>query len=489
MIPDDPITPDPTPGTPAESTLPAGTPVPAPADPDDEAATSAEFARTLQEFEHERRSAAQAAGAATEITVGMKLKGKVVSVGDEHVLVDFGGRSEAVAETRHFRAEDGSVKVGPGDPVELFVVEAGEQVVLAPSIRADAHAALRQMREAHAAGVPVSGRVASVNSGGIEVDLSGTRAFCPLSQIEAGFCADPSVYIGRTLEFIVTSVGETKGSVVLSRRQLLRRGEEEQAKRLLAALKVGDELDGTVVRLEAFGAFVDLGGVDGMVHVSEIRHERVAHPDQVLKAGEKVRVKVLRLDAGKDGRQRIALSIKATSPDPWDGIEQRYAAGARVLGVVARLTDFGAFITLEPGIDGLIHVSEAAPQRIEHVKEVLQPGQTVEALVLGVDAEKKRISLSLKRAVEGFVEEPADGPGAGRARSAGPPRPRAAREYPGAPRSSAERGRPAAPRGRGSVQVFQPPAAPGAEPELTTMAIALRAAMERAKKKEEGGRS
>lgn len=479
MIPDDLPTPGPDPREAA--------PVPPPADPDDETATQAEFARALAEFEQGRRSAALAAGAATEISVGMRIKGKVVSVGDEHTLVDFGGRSEAVVESRHFRAEDGSVGVKPGDAVELFVVEAGEQVVLAPSIRADAHAALRQMREAHAAGVPVTGRVSSVNSGGIEVDLSGTRAFCPLSQIEAGFCADASVYIGRTLEFLVTSVGETKGSVVLSRRQLLRRGEEEQAKRLVASLKAGDELDGTVVRLEAFGAFVDLGGVDGMVHVSEIRHERVGHPDQALQVGEKVRVKVLRLDTGKDGRQRIALSIKATAPDPWGGVEQRYAAGARVLGVVARLTDFGAFVTLEPGVDGLIHVSEAAPQRIEHVKEVLQPGQTVEAVVIGVDAEKKRISLSLKRAAEDWAETaPPERPGrGGRGERAGSPR--GERGERGDRGERGERGRSGAPRSRGPERIVIPPAGAGTEPELTTMAIALRAAMERAKKKQEEG--
>ena len=330
----------------------------------------------------------------------MKVKARVVSVGEEHTLFDFGGRSEAVAETRHFRAEDGTPGVKPDDVLELFVVEAGDQVVLAPSIRADAHAALRQMREAHAAGVPVSGRVTGLNSGGLEVDLSGERAFCPLSHIESGFCADPSVYVGRTLEFLVTSVGDAKGSVVLSRRQLLRRGEEEQAKKLVASLKPGDELDGTVARLEAFGAFVDLGGVDGLVHVSEIRHERVGHPSQVLRQGEKVHVKVLRLDVGKDGRQRIALSIKATAPDPWTGIESRYSPGMRVMGVVARLTDFGAFVTLEPGIDGLVHVSEAAPQRIAHVKDVLTVGQTIEAMVLSVDPEKKRVSLSIKRTVE-----------------------------------------------------------------------------------------
>ena len=501
MIPDTP---------PIEPTLPS--------EPEEDAAVSAEFARALDEFEQDKRSAAAAAGAATEITVGMKLKGKVVSVGEEHTLLDFGGRSEAVAETRHFRAEDGTPGVKPGDLLELFVVEAGDQVVLAPSIRADAHEALRQMREAYAAGVPVSGRVTGLNSGGLEVDLSGERAFCPLSHIDSGYCADPSVYVGRTLEFLVTSVGDTKGSVVLSRRQLLRRGEEEQAKKLVASLKPGDELDGTVARLEAFGAFVDLGGVDGLVHVSEIRHERVGHPGQVLRQGEKVHVKVLRLDTGKDGRQRIALSIKATAPDPWTGIESRYSPGLRVMGLVARLTDFGAFVTLEPGIDGLVHVSEAAPQRITHVKDVLTVGQTIEAVVLSVDPEKKRVSLSIKRTAEDWLPPAAEQPrervpersgerGGGRSsersseRGTGRGGERSSERGGGrgGERGSGRGGERGGERGseRGSerggrtpqVQVFPPPAQPGAGPELTTMALALRAAVERAKQKQEGGGS
>ena len=501
---------------------------PATPDPDDEAA-STDFARALEEFERSKRSAAAAAGAATDIAVGMKVRGKVVAVGEEHTLMDFGGRSEAVVETRHFRAEDGSLGVAPGQVLELFVVEAGDQVVLAPSIRADAHAALRQVREAHAAGVPVSGRVTGVNTGGLEVDLGGARAFCPVSQIEAGFCAEPAGFVGRTLEFLVTQVGDARGGVVLSRRLLLRQAQEEQAKKLLASLKPGDELDGTVARIEAFGAFVDLGGVDGMVHVSEIRHERVGNPRDALTVGEKVHVKVLRLDTGKDGRQRIALSIKAATPDPWTGIETRFTPGTRVQGVVARLTDFGAFVTLAPGIDGLVHVSEAAPQRVGHVKEVLAPGQPVEAVVLGVDPAKKRIALSIREALAGSLP-PARTPAAGEitdARVAGikpfgvfvdlpdyGPRVSALlpREETGEPRGAdlarlfsvgqtlqveileakegklrvgltharPARAEPAAPA----------PAAAGApprpEPELTTMAIALRKAMEDARRRQEG---
>jgi small subunit ribosomal protein S1 len=290
-------------------------------------------------------------------------------------------------------------------------------------------------------------------------------------------------------------VGESKGSVVLSRRQLLRRADEEKAGQLIANIKPGDELEGTVARLETFGAFVDLGGVDGMVHVSEIRHERVAHPGQVLQAGEKVKVKVLRVETGRDGRPRIALSIKATAADPWQGIEARYPVGARVMGVVARLADFGAFVTLEPGIDGLVHVSEVALERIGHVREVLTPGQAIEAVVLGVDPEKKRVSLSVRRATEGWTPE--QEAAAGPARAFGGERPargdRPRRE--GGPRERGprrddrdegpRRGRDRGPSRDTTTTIIS--SKPSGEPELTTMAIALRAALERAKQKENGG--
>ncbi|HVP15069.1 MAG TPA: S1 RNA-binding domain-containing protein [Terriglobales bacterium] len=507
---------------------PVSAPPPPPRDPDAEP-ESTDFGRALEEFEKSRGSAAAAAGAAAEIRVGMKVKGRIVSVGEEHTLVDFGGRSEGVAETRRLRGDDASRALAPGDELELFVVEAGDQIVLAPSLRADAGPALAQVREAQAAGVPVTGRVTALNAGGLEVDLGGARGFCPVSQIEAGFCAEPAAYVGRTLEFLVRSVGDARGGVVLSRRQLLRREEEERARQLVESLKVGDEREGTVARLESFGAFVDLGGVDGLVHVSEIRHERTGHPSQALRVGEKVRVRVLRIDAGRDGRSRIALSIKAATPDPWQGIETRFTPGMRVRGVVARLADFGAFVTLAPGIDGLVHVSEASAQRVAHVKEVLAPGQEIEAAVLAVDPAKKRISLSI-REVESAGLPPARTPAAGEiveGRVAGikpfgvfvdlpeyGPRVTGLlpREETGEPRG-ADLGRVFSVGLPLTVEVLEAkegrirlglvharPAAPepakapsGAtkapEPELTTMAIALRKAMEEARRREQQGGS
>jgi small subunit ribosomal protein S1 len=276
-----------------------------------------------------------------------------------------------------------------------------------------------------------------------------------VSQIESGYCADPSGYVGRTLEFLVTAIEDSRRSAVLSRRQLLRRTEEEETRRRLAALKPGDELDGTVARLEAFGAFVDLGGMDGLVHVSEIQYGRVSHPRDVLRPGEKVRVRVLRIEVGKDGRPRIALSIKASSPDPWIEVPQRFAPGMRVKGVVARLTEFGAFVTLAPGIDGLVHVSEITPHRTVRVKDALAAGQEIEAIVLAVDVAKRRISLSIRAA--GADGERADLAGDARERPA---------VAPAAPEAA--------------------PPAPPVDLPPTTMAIALREAADRARRKQAG---
>ena len=448
-----------------------------PADPDEDA-TSNEFARALEEHESAARAAAAATRAAADIVPGARVKGKVVAVGDEHTLIDYGGRSEAVAETRQFRAEDGSINVAAGDVLELFVIEAGDQVVLARTMRAEGRAALQQVREARAAGVPVTGRVTAINAGGLAVDLGGARGFCPLSQIEAGFCADPSIYIGRTLEFLVTAIEDARGSAVLSRKQLLRRAEEERMRRLLAALKPGDELDGTVARLESFGAFIDLGGLDGLVHVSEIRHERLGHPRDALRQGEPVRVRVLRIETGKDGRPRIALSIKAATPDPWTGIEARFVPGTRVRGVVARLTDFGAFVTLAPGIDALVHVSEAAPRKVRHVREVLAPGESIEAVVLAVDPVKKRISLSIRAALstpESSTQAAGETPGPRPERGGRDPEDRTAPREEQASQQHPAR----APA----------PATSLTEPPMTTMGIALRKAQEEAAKRRERGGS
>jgi small subunit ribosomal protein S1 len=427
--------------------------------------SSQDFARALEDYERGSGAGHESipAGVARDLAVGDKVQGRVVSIGDTHALVDHGGRSEAVADLSPFRNEDGTLRIAVGETLELFVVEAGDQITLAPVARSEKGGELRALREAQAAGMPVSGRVTGVNAGGLAVELGRVRGFCPVSQIDTTFVTDPSVFVGRTLEFLVTKVEDARGGVVLSRRQQLQREQKEQARRALAALKPGDLLEGKVARLEPFGAFVDLGGVDGLVHVSEIGHERVGHPRERLTEGQPVKVKVLAVESGAAGKTRISLSIKATLPDPWTGIEERFKPGMRVTGVVSRLADFGAFVNLAPGVDGLVHVSEAAMGHVKHVKDVLAAGDSIEAIVLAVDPVKKRISLSLKQAMSGEPPAPA-----------APPRARTERTREPASAVRPERAREPA-----------PPAKPAAPPELTPMAIALRKAMEKARARQE----
>ncbi len=376
-------------------------------DPEAADAPSTDFAQALADHESSPTATAQQESAAVEPRKGQKVKARVVSIGEEHIVFDFGGRSEATAETRAFRADDGSMKITAGETLELFVKEVGDQIVLAAKGGGDRNAAaMAQLREAHAAGMPVRGRVTAVNTGGVVVDLSGVRSFCPISQIENGFCADANVHIGKSYEFLVTKMGESKRDLVVSRRELLRKAEKAEAGNLLAAIKEGDVRDGRVVKLEGFGAFIDLGGVQGMAHVSELAHGRVNHPSDVLREGETVKVKVLRVEGGDGSKRRIALSIKAMLADPWTTVAETFTVGQRVTGTVTRLADFGAFVQIAPGIEGLVHVSESALTRVAHVKDVMAPNDSVEALVLTVEPDKRRVSLSVRQALGGAPAEP-----------------------------------------------------------------------------------
>lgn len=431
--------------------------------PDDEdearaAAAAAEFAAALESFEGDQPSAAgRAKGAHDEPgahRMGSRVRGRVVSVSGEVLLLDIGGRSEAVGDAREFRDASGATTVAVGDLLELFVVEASEPLVLARAARRHGQVSLGALRQARESGLPVRGKVTAVNTGGLAVDVEGVRAFCPLSQIDCQYVEDPAPYVGRVLEFLVTEVDESRARVVVSRKGLLQREQQERARARLAELAPGQELEGTVTRLEPFGAFVDLGGLEGMVHVSEISHARLEHPREALAAGEKVRVKVLRVEPARDGRPRVALSVRATAPDPWAAAVQRFAVGARVPGVVVRLADFGAFVNLAPGVDGLVHVSQVSERRIHHVREVLSPGQGVEVVVLAVDPERKRLSLSIREAVEHPIES-----------------------------SRVERERETAESDPGSAQA----ARPVDPPALTPMQLAFRRAKEEQQRREQSG--
>ncbi|MCA9726499.1 MAG: S1 RNA-binding domain-containing protein, partial [Candidatus Eisenbacteria bacterium] len=316
--------------------------------------------------------------------VGSRVQARIVQLGEETSFVDFGGRSEGVVETRLLRGDDGELQYQIGDSIELTVISDQDQVVLGTSMQVDSSDALRMIREARQQGLPVSGKVIALNAGGLEVQVSGVRGFCPFSQVEIGYCAEPSAFIGQTLDFLVDQM-EEKGkstNLVLSRKNLLLRTEAQRTEEMLDTLKAGAELEGTVTRMQPFGAFVDLGGVEGLVHVSEIQYGRTDKPSDVLKSGQKVRVRVLNLDRQEGKRPRISLSIKAAKPDPWNDVTEQFWEGKKTNGTVMRLTNFGAFVELTPGIEGLVHVSEIAHRQIADPSEVLSVGQVVEVSVL-----------------------------------------------------------------------------------------------------------
>jgi small subunit ribosomal protein S1 len=320
-----------------------------------------------------------------ELEIGQLITGTIMAVHGDIALVSVGGKSEAVMD----RTELGELR--PGDGLDAVIT------TLSPEIRVSHRLAIERrereaLRGAFGNGVPVEGKVTGRNKGGYDVSIAGLRAFCPMSQIDLGFPRNVDAYLGKSFLFRITELADDLSSLVVSRAQVLKDEREAAADQAWSRIAPGAELDGTVKSIRDFGVFVDLGGVDGMVHVSELSHRGAVRPSQVAKVGEAVRVKVLEADRGKG---RIALSIKALEPDPWAEVPGRFPAGSAFEGTVARKTDFGVFVELLPGVDGLIHVSQLPPgMKLED--DTLTPGASVRGWVREVDATRRRLSLTLR---------------------------------------------------------------------------------------------
>ena len=333
--------------------------------------------------------AREAIGPALE--VGQVVRGRVIHVAAEHVFVDVGGKGEAWIDRAELSDEDGRLRVAVGDEVEATVVATGDELRLSFKLRqgAQAREALAMAAEA---GVPVEGKVAAVIKGGYEVTVGGLRAFCPFSQMDVRRLEPAEEYVGRVLEFRVTKYGENGRNIVVSRRQLL----EEQAAKAAEAMRKkivpGAVLPGTVASLADFGAFVDLGGVQGLVPVSEISHSRVGRPADRLRLGEPVTVKVLRVDGEKG---KISLSLKALEGDPWAAVPGQLRDRQVVLGRAVHATEFGVFVELLPGVDGLLHISEIPRSRQGALREAAATGAELTVMVVSIDVEKRRIALAL----------------------------------------------------------------------------------------------
>ncbi len=329
---------------------------------------------------------------------GDRVSGRIVKIGQDTVFIDLGGKSEGIAETQEFRNEEGNLTIKEGEDIELRVSSLRGGIHLSRAVKARGAEAVQILRDAYKNQIPVEGRVAAVNKGGFDIEISGLRAFCPISQIDLQYCEKPEEHIGAKYQFRITEMKERGKNIILSRRALLREEQEKKLKETLAALKPDLELEGRVTRVTDFGAFVDIGGIEGMVHISEISHARVEKPSEVIQTGQSVRVKVLKISPEKNGRQRIALSMKALEPDPWDkGLG--FQEGEVISGRVSRLADFGAFVEVAPGVDGLVYKTEISYEKFSHPSRVLNTGDQVNVRVLKIDEGSKRISLSIKDAL------------------------------------------------------------------------------------------
>ena len=340
------------------------------------------------------------------INEGEVVSGTVVRVDKDEVLVDIGYKSEGVipvSELSIRRSVDPASEVQLGDEIDALVLtkEDTEGRLILSKKRARFEMAWKKIEGAAESGEPVEGTVIEVVKGGLILDL-GVRGFLPASLVDIRRVQDLDDFLGKTLRSKVIELNRSRNNVVLSRRAVLEEERKEMRQAILDRLSPGDVVTGTISNIVDFGAFVDLDGIDGLIHISELSWSHVNHPSELLEIGQEVSVKVLDIDRD---RQRISLGLKQTQSDPWQQVVDTYDEGDVIEGRVTKVVTFGAFVEILPGVEGLVHISELAQHHVENPREIVAQGDVVKAKIIEMDAERRRLSLSLKR-----VEEGDDGP-------------------------------------------------------------------------------
>ena len=323
---------------------------------------------------------------------GQTIEGRIVGIGPEVAFIDVGGKGEATIEIAELKDAEGNLEVAVGELIQATVVSTVGGITLSRKLIRGA-ATARQLEDAYRSGLPVEGKVEQEVKGGYEVRIAGQRAFCPFSQIDT-LRTEPSSHLGRVYTFRIIEYKESGRNLIVSRRALLEEEQRANAAEVRKAMVVGAIMTGRVASVRDFGAFIDLGGgVQGLLHVSEMAWARTVDTLQVVKPGDEITVKILRVDAAT---QKIALGLKQLSADPWSTVQETFAIGQVVTGRVTRVAEFGAFVELAPGIEGLAHVSTFAPTgRSQGRPAPLASGQTGAFEILSIDLEKKRIGVSL----------------------------------------------------------------------------------------------
>lgn len=333
--------------------------------------------------------------AAERLRPGQKVRARVISVSGDAVYIDLGGKSEGMIALNEFIDESGSVGVREGDMIEAFFLSVEDGIRhLTTRVRGYSSLRLNAVRDAFDAGVAINGEVKRDIKGGFEVSIGGVPCFCPGSQISLRGSREEGPFVGRVFSFKVLDYKEEGRNIIVSRRAVLEQERRSHIEHLKETIAVGMDISAKVRSFQSFGAFVDLGGIDGLVPISEISWSRTDKPADALTIGQEVTAKVLALDWEKE---RITVSIKATQPDPWDKVAEKYPVGERVAGTIVRLVPFGAFVSVEPAVDGLVHISNlGAGRRINHPKEFVEVGSQVEVYVLAVDPQNRKLSLSMQ---------------------------------------------------------------------------------------------
>ncbi len=335
-----------------------------------------------------------------DFQVGDKVSGQVTKVEEKQVIITIPNSKLdgiiPISELSSLHIEKASDAVNEGDQLELEVLKVEEDALILSKRKVDAENAWQELEQKFESGDVFDAEIKDVVKGGLVVDL-GVRGFVPASLVEAHFVEDFSDYKGKTMAFKIVELDKEKNRLILSHRAVIELEKGKKKKNILDSLASGQVLSGTVQRITDFGAFVDIGGIDGLVHISQLSHEHVVKPTDVVQEGQQVQVKVLSVDRDNE---RISLSIKETLPGPWANISEKAAKGTTLEGVVKRLVSYGAFVEVFPGVEGLVHISQISHKHIATPHEVLKENETVKVKVLEVNEQEQRLSLSMKELAE-----------------------------------------------------------------------------------------
>lgn len=340
-------------------------------------------------------------GMKDDLQIGDRIKGKIISIGKDSVFMDTGTKVDGTVERVELLDGDGNMSFIEGDEIELYVVAIDDhEVRLSKAI--SGIGGIELLKDAFENAIPVEGKISATCKGGFHVEMLQRRAFCPISQIDVNYTETPEDYVGQTCQFLITQFAEGGRNIIVSRRKLLAKAIEKEKEAFFSTLKAGDFFKGRVTKLMPYGAFVELiPGVEGMVHISELSWSRAEKAEEIVSANDTVLVKVIAVaDGEKKNQKKISLSMKQVDTDPWDKVTDNFHPGTKVSGKVTRCMNFGVFVEIAPGIEGLVHISEMSYlKRVINPADVVKAGETVSVMIREVDAKGRRISLSIRDAL------------------------------------------------------------------------------------------